>query len=41
LGSGAGSARSTRQTTIRMGGVYAVKPEIASQSGQHDKTLIK
>src|SRR5258705_2538606 len=30
LGSRAGSARSTRQAIIRMGGFYAVMPEIAS-----------
>src|SRR5579863_8578877 len=41
LGSRAGSARSTRQTIIRMSGMYAVNPEIASYSGQHDQLLIK
>src|SRR5216684_4225254 len=28
------------KSTIRMGGVYAAHPEIASESGRHDKTLI-
>src|SRR5712664_46357 len=32
LGSGAGSARSARQTIIRMAGVYAIVPEIASDN---------
>src|SRR4030088_890888 len=28
------------KSTIRMGGVYAAIPKIASESGRHDKTLI-
>jgi hypothetical protein len=40
LGSGAGSARSTRQIEVRMKGVYATGCEIASYSGQHDEMLI-
>ena len=41
LGRGAGSARSTSKSTIRMGGVYAAQPKIASESGRPDKSLIK
>src|SRR5476649_1907870 len=41
LGSGAGSARSTSKSTIRMGGVYAAIPEIASESTRNDKMLVK
>jgi len=41
LGSGAGSARSTRQIEVRMPAVYTALPEIASKSRQHDKILTK
>jgi len=41
LGSGAGSARSTSKSIIRMGGVYALLAKIATEYGQRDKMLIK
>jgi hypothetical protein len=41
LGSGAGSARSTSKSIIRMGGVYAVLAKIATEYGQRDKMLME